>query len=497
MRWFCLSLLLFAILVLAIFVPASWPTAAQNKRSSTQRRQDGKPPPVAVADSVVTPTPTPCTPPPAGMVSWWPGDGNANDIKGGNNGTLQGGATFASGEVGQAFSLNGTTADVFVPAAASLNVGTGNGMTIDLWINAADVSTAQPLVEWNRNLGFTPYGVHLWIGANGPGSVFANITDTSGGNHFFGTTTNVIAANTWQHVTLTWDRNSQNAIIYVNGSQMTSLNVGNITPQTSYDLYFGLRPSPTTNRYSGLEDEVELFNRALADSEIQAIFNAGTAGKCRVETISKAFGAASIPLNGTTTLSFTITNPNATSPQTGIGFADTLPAGLVISTPNGLTGSCGGGTITATQNTSNISLSGATLGGGASCTFSVNVTGTTAGVKNNTTGNVTSTEGGMGGTASASVTVCPPPIITCPGSITKFADSGQLGASINPGAPVISGGCSPVTVTGVRSDGKALNAQYPIGVTLITWTATDASSTTATCGQSIAVMVPSGGRRRP
>jgi hypothetical protein len=32
---------------------------------------------------------------------------------------------------------------------------------------------------------------------------------------------------------------------------------------------------------------------------------------------------------------------------------------------------------------------------------------------------------------------------------------------------------------------------------LITWTAKDANNTTATCGQSIAVMVPSGERRRP
>jgi hypothetical protein len=222
-------------------------------------------------------------------------------------------------------------------------------------------------------------------------------------------------------------------------------------------------------------------------------------GHCSLPpTIVKAFGAAYVTLNGSTSLSFTITNPNTTpTTTTGIAFSDTLPAGLIISTPNGLTGSCGGGTITAVAGSGSVSLSGASLAASASCTFSVNVTGASSGTKNNTTGNVTSNEGGTGGTASASVTVCTTPTIVCPGSITKFADSGQLGASINPGAPVTSGGCSPVTVTGVRSDGKALNALYPIGVTLITWTATDASSTTATCGQSIAVMVPSGGRRRP
>jgi len=29
----------------------------------------------------------PCIPPPYGMVSWWPGDGNANDIQDGNSAT--------------------------------------------------------------------------------------------------------------------------------------------------------------------------------------------------------------------------------------------------------------------------------------------------------------------------------------------------------------------------------------------------------------------------
>ena len=77
--------------------------------------------------------------------------------------------------------------------------------------------------------------------------------------------------------------------------------------------------------------------------------------------IAKAFGAASIPLNGSTSLSFTIQNPNTTVALTGVGFSDTLPAGLVVSTPNGLTGTCGGGTITATQGTNVISLTGGTI----------------------------------------------------------------------------------------------------------------------------------------
>jgi uncharacterized repeat protein (TIGR01451 family) len=122
-------------------------------------------------------------------------------------------------------------------------------------------------------------------------------------------------------------------------------------------------------------------------------------------TISKSFGAPSVLLNGTTSLSFTIANPNASFSLSGIGFTDTLPSGLVVASPNGLTGSCGGGTITAVADSNSVSLSGATLAGSANCTFSVTVKGTTLGTKNNTTGNVTSTQGGAGLTASATLTV--------------------------------------------------------------------------------------------
>src|SRR5262249_3165833 len=131
----------------------------------------------------------------------------------------------------------------------------------------------------------------------------------------------------------------------------------------------------------------------------------GTIGNASITVVAppviiKAFGAASVPLNGSTSLTFTIQNNNATVGLTGVAFTDTLPAGLVVSTPNGLTGTCGGGAITATAGTSVVSLTGASLAASSSCTFAINVTGTAAGQQNNTTGNVTSTQGGAGGTAS-------------------------------------------------------------------------------------------------
>ena len=125
-------------------------------------------------------------------------------------------------------------------------------------------------------------------------------------------------------------------------------------------------------------------------------------------TISKTFGGTSVVLNGTTTLNFKLSNPNVSASLSGIGFTDPLPGGQVVATPNGLTGSCGNGTITAAAASSSVALSGATLGANSSCSFRVNVTGTASGTQKNTTSAVTSNEAGNGGTASASLIVAGP-----------------------------------------------------------------------------------------
>ncbi|MGP8054830.1 MAG: protease pro-enzyme activation domain-containing protein, partial [Limisphaerales bacterium] len=88
-----------------------------------------------------------CDPVPSGLVSWWPGEGNANDIAGTNNGTLEGGVTFVGGEVGQAFSFGNLNADVKIPASASLNVGVGAGFTVEAWVNPSNVTAYGPMFE--------------------------------------------------------------------------------------------------------------------------------------------------------------------------------------------------------------------------------------------------------------------------------------------------------------------------------------------------------------
>jgi hypothetical protein len=126
--------------------------------------------------------------------------------------------------------------------------------------------------------------------------------------------------------------------------------------------------------------------------------------------LAKNFGVETIPTNATTYLRFQIANFNSIS-LSGIGFTDVLPSGLVVSTPNGVSGSCGG-TVTAIAGTNSISLSGATVAKTTTCTFFVNVTATfAAGFKTNVTGPITSSNSGPGNTATAYITVISPPAI--------------------------------------------------------------------------------------
>ncbi|HWX53744.1 MAG TPA: hypothetical protein VN176_04045, partial [Verrucomicrobiae bacterium] len=127
-------------------------------------------------------------------------------------------------------------------------------------------------------------------------------------------------------------------------------------------------------------------------------------------TINKVFGAATIPLNGTTSLTFTISSSNQNQTLSGIGFTDSLPSGLVVATPNGLTNTCST-TPTAVAGSGTVSLTGASLAPGASCTISVNVQGTTAGLKSNSV-TVSDTIAGTGNTSSTSLTVVAPPTIS-------------------------------------------------------------------------------------
>ncbi|RYY89611.1 MAG: HYR domain-containing protein, partial [Chitinophagaceae bacterium] len=82
---------------------------------------------------------------------------------------------------------------------------------------------------------------------------------------------------------------------------------------------------------------------------------------------------------------------------------------------------------------------------------------------------------------------CPAPLITCPEAVTVSNTSNKCGASVNLSAPAASSQCGISSVNGVRNDGQAMNAMFPIGTTTITWTATASNGATVSCTQTVKV----------
>jgi hypothetical protein len=149
--------------------------------------------------------------------------------------------------------------------------------------------------------------------------------------------------------------------------------------------------------------ELERAEKAIEGSNLGTV----PVGNVAPPTLAKRFGATRIAVRRTTSLTFTLNNPNSATSLTNISFNDPLPAGLVISEPNGLLGNYGGGKVIAPPRGNIIRFSGGSLGRNEACSFTVTIEAVDVGPKNNFTSAVSFTEGDSVSGASASLIVMP------------------------------------------------------------------------------------------
>jgi plastocyanin len=221
----------------------------------------------------------PCTAPPANMVGWWPGDGNPRDIQNADNGTLQGGATFAAGKVGQAFSLDVVNSFVLIPNKSSLNP-TGP-FSVDAWVNANSQQTASQSLIVDKSHGFTDgTGWGMQTNTDGTACFFYGTGGSLSDFHGVCTTTSILD-NQWHHLAGVFTGSEFQ--IYLDGALNNTFTfnvpiVNNTRPVEIGAAWGGGTP---VRFFHGLIDEVEYLNRALTQTEIQAIVDAGSGGKCK------------------------------------------------------------------------------------------------------------------------------------------------------------------------------------------------------------------------
>ena len=192
-------------------------------------------------------------------------------------------------------------------------------------------------------------------------------------------------------------------------------------------------------------------------------------------TFAKAFAPDVISVAGISTLTFTIDNSASSLAATGLDFTDNLPAGVTVANPSNAATTCGG-SVTAVAASGAVSFTGGSVGAGATCTVSADVTSSVPGGHVNTSGNLTSS-GGDSGTATDTLTVEPPPAFT-----KAFAPDGIASGDTSTLTFTIDNSASSLGVTGLD-----LTDNLPADVTVA-----NPSNAATTCGGTVTAVAASG-----
>jgi len=108
------------------------------------------------------------------------------------------------------------------------------------------------------------------------------------------------------------------------------------------------------------------------------------------------------------------------------------------------------------------------------------------------TTNVFRVTDGSGNTATCSFTVTVTdnqnPGLTCPSNVTKNADPGVCQSVVTIPVPATSDNCGILNLVNSFTGTNNASGTYPVGLTLVTWTATDIHGNTTTCIQTINVV---------
>lgn len=222
------------------------------------------------------------------LVGYWAFDGSYIDSVSKTVGTGVN-TSFTPGIVGEA--MQGANSGYVISALPDALKGLGS-FTIDFWINTPQNTAEIAPISISDNANFwgaldifydngstatsTPFKIHINDATNSTGDIW--LTSWALSNPW----------NAWQNIAITYDQASSTFILYQNGTKVgsqTQANAGAIAfPSTAGNLIFGTEPfqcSPSLGTAGGAQswatyltgalDEVRIYNKALTQSELQAL----------------------------------------------------------------------------------------------------------------------------------------------------------------------------------------------------------------------------------
>jgi len=173
-----------------------------------------------------------------------------------NNGTINGATGTASGKFGRALSFDGSNDRVDVPDAASLDLS--SGMTLEAWVKPTTNASWRTAILKERGTNDLAYALYSSNGSKPRTENFTTVENTAAG-------TAALPLNAWSHLASTYD--GTNLRFYVNGTLVTTKATSGAMPNTANPLRIGGN-AIWGEYFSGLIDEVRVYNRALSAGEL-------------------------------------------------------------------------------------------------------------------------------------------------------------------------------------------------------------------------------------
>jgi len=193
------------------------------------------------------------------LVSYYKLDGNSNDSLWWNNGSDTA-ISYVSWKINNSASFNGTSSVVSIANSSNLNIT--NDISIFCWINAgAQTNTYSAFVEKHFSQSY-----YFWYWNAKKLSFYYGWTEvTSGADR--------IVEWAWQHVWVTYNRSTQTAKFYVNGSVVDTFTTFNPTVTWWTTTVLLWKQQLASRFYNWLLDEVWIWNRELTPSEVSSLYN--------------------------------------------------------------------------------------------------------------------------------------------------------------------------------------------------------------------------------
>ena len=252
-----------------------------------------------------------------GLVGWWPFNGNANDESGnGNNGTVNGATLTADrfGNANKAYSFDGVDD----------NLGLGNffnfyNFSISIWTNPG-IQNGHAVIIDNYHSSSNNW-------------VFQAISNfQNNGYNFLNSNEILLSTEQWNHILLMSDANTIK--VYLN-SNLVSVTQFSINYNNPPSLFLGFWQQANARFWKGKLDDIGIWNRALTQQEIIALYNG-----CQLAVNTQPTSQL-INMNNTASFVVGSSDPNASyqwQTDLGVGFQNLTGVGQYIgATTNTLT----------------------------------------------------------------------------------------------------------------------------------------------------------------